>query len=107
MAIRYLGWLAWRWSGDPGAVSPIIGKVRQTGLDMRRLVTFSSPLPHYWCAIRLNRMDFGASAWPQVVQGSPSPASSAPLTTITVVPACRRAYGGGIEPVELTRTLAR
>lgn len=76
----------------PVILSPIIGRFAHK-LDMRKLVTFSFimyAVCFYWRAYTFEpSMDFGASAWPQFIQDSPSPASlcrSPPLP----FPGCRR-----------------
>lgn len=62
----------------PVILSPIIGRFAHK-LDMRRLVTFSFimyAVCFYWRAYTFEPgMDFGASAWPQFIQGLRWPAS--------------------------------
>ncbi|MEX0631346.1 MFS transporter [Serratia ureilytica] len=76
----------------PVLLSPIIGKFGNR-LDMRKLVTFSFimyAVCFYWRAYTFEPgMDFGASAWPQFVQGFAIACFFMPLTTITLS-ACRR-----------------
>jgi DHA2 family multidrug resistance protein len=76
----------------PVILSPIIGRFAHK-LDMRRLVTFSFimyAVCFYWRAWTFEPgMDFGASAWPQFIQGFAVACFFMPLTTITL-PACRR-----------------
>jgi DHA2 family multidrug resistance protein len=71
----------------PVLLSPIIGKFGNR-LDMRRLVTFSFimyAVCFYWRAYTFEPgMDFGASAWPQFVQGFAIACFFMPLTTITL-----------------------
>ncbi len=71
----------------PVILSPIIGRFAHK-LDMRRLVTFSFimyAVCFYWRAYTFEPgMDFGASAWPQFVQGFAVACFFMPLTTITL-----------------------
>ncbi|MGM3175638.1 multidrug efflux MFS transporter permease subunit EmrB [Dickeya lacustris] len=71
----------------PVILSPIIGKFMHK-LDMRRLVTFSFimyAVCFYWRAYTFEpAMHFGASAWPQFVQGFAVACFFMPLTTITL-----------------------
>lgn len=71
----------------PVLLSPIIGRFGAR-LDMRRLVTFSFimyAICFYWRAYSFEPgMDFGASAWPQFVQGFAVACFFMPLTTISL-----------------------
>lgn len=71
----------------PVILSPIIGKFAPK-LDMRRLVTFSFimyAVCFYWRAYTFEPgMDFGASAWPQFIQGFAVACFFMPLTTISL-----------------------
>lgn len=71
----------------PVLLSPIIGRFAHK-LDMRRLVTFSFimyAVCFYWRAYTFEPgMDFGASAWPQFIQGFAVACFFMPLTTITL-----------------------
>ncbi|WKZ94333.1 multidrug efflux MFS transporter permease subunit EmrB [Chimaeribacter arupi] len=71
----------------PVILSPIIGRFAHK-LDMRRLVTFSFimyAVCFYWRAWTFEPgMDFGASAWPQFIQGFAVACFFMPLTTITL-----------------------
>ncbi|WAM44029.1 multidrug efflux MFS transporter permease subunit EmrB [Edwardsiella piscicida] len=71
----------------PVLLSPIIGRFGAR-LDMRRLVTFSFimyAVCFYWRAYSFEPgMDFGASAWPQFVQGFAVACFFMPLTTISL-----------------------
>ncbi|MEL4889484.1 multidrug efflux MFS transporter permease subunit EmrB [Pectobacterium betavasculorum] len=71
----------------PVLLSPIIGRFAPH-LDMRKLVTFSFimyAVCFYWRAYTFEPgMDFGASAWPQFVQGFAVACFFMPLTTITL-----------------------
>ncbi|MBW7982018.1 multidrug efflux MFS transporter permease subunit EmrB [Enterobacillus tribolii] len=71
----------------PILLSPIIGRFAPK-LDMRRLVTFSFimyAVCFYWRAYTFEpSMDFGASAWPQFIQGFAVGCFFMPLTTITL-----------------------
>ena len=71
----------------PVILSPIIGRFAHK-LDMRRLVTFSFimyAICFYWRAYTFEPgMDFGASAWPQFIQGFAVACFFMPLTTITL-----------------------
>ncbi|WP_313621016.1 DHA2 family efflux MFS transporter permease subunit, partial [Pantoea septica] len=71
----------------PVILSPIIGRFAHK-LDMRRLVTFSFimyAVCFYWRAYTFEpSMDFGASAWPQFIQGFAVACFFMPLTTITL-----------------------
>ena len=88
----------------PVILSPIIGRFAHK-LDMRRLVTFSFimyAVCFYWRAWTFEPgMDFGASAWPQFIQGFAVACFFMPLTTITPVRPAAGKAGGGVEPVEL------
>ncbi len=88
----------------PVILSPIIGRFAHK-LDMRRLVTFSFimyAVCFYWRAWTFEPgMDFGASAWPQFIQGFAVACFFMPLTTITLLRPAAGAAGGGVEPVEL------
>ena len=94
---------------DPVLLSPIIGKFGNR-LDMRRLVTFSFimyAVCFYWRAYTFEPgMDFGASAWPQFVQGFAIACFFMPLTTITLsgLPPERMAAASSLS--NFTRTLA-
>lgn len=93
----------------PVLLSPIIGKFGNR-LDMRRLVTFSFimyAVCFYWRAYTFEPgMDFGASAWPQFVQGFAIACFFMPLTTITLsgLPPERMAAASSLS--NFTRTLA-
>jgi len=71
----------------PVLLSPLIGRYG-IRLDLRRLVTFSFimyAVCFYWRAYTFEPgMDFGASAWPQFVQGFAIACFFMPLTTITL-----------------------
>ncbi len=71
----------------PVLLSPIIGRFAPR-LDMRKLVTFSFimyAVCFYWRAYTFEPgMGFGASAWPQFVQGFAVACFFMPLTTITL-----------------------
>ena len=71
----------------PVILSPIIGRFAHR-IDMRKLVTFSFimyAVCFYWRAYTFEPgMDFGASAWPQFVQGLAVACFFMPLTTITL-----------------------
>ncbi|WP_240775784.1 multidrug efflux MFS transporter permease subunit EmrB [Nissabacter sp. SGAir0207] len=71
----------------PVILSPIIGRFAHK-LDMRRLVTFSFimyAVCFFWRAWTFEPgMDFGASAWPQFIQGFAVACFFMPLTTITL-----------------------
>ena len=71
----------------PVILSPIIGRFSHR-LDMRKLVTFSFimyTVCFYWRAYTFEPgMDFGASAWPQFIQGFAVACFFMPLTTITL-----------------------
>ena len=71
----------------PVILSPVIGRFAHK-LDMRRLVTFSFimyAVCFYWRAWTFEPgMDFGASAWPQFIQGFAVACFFMPLTTITL-----------------------
>ena len=71
----------------PVILSPIIGRFAHK-IDMRRLVTFSFVMYavcFYWRAYTFEPgMDFGASAWPQFIQGLAVACFFMPLTTITL-----------------------
>ncbi|WOA52892.1 multidrug efflux MFS transporter permease subunit EmrB [Dickeya solani] len=93
----------------PVILSPIIGRFMHK-LDMRRLVTFSFimyAVCFYWRAYTFEpAMDFGASAWPQFVQGFAVACFFMPLTTITLsgLPPERMAAASSLS--NFTRTLA-
>ncbi|BEL95937.1 multidrug efflux MFS transporter permease subunit EmrB [Serratia sp. CY52157] len=93
----------------PVLLSPIIGKFGNR-LDMRKLVTFSFimyAVCFYWRAYTFEPgMDFGASAWPQFVQGFAIACFFMPLTTITLsgLPPERMAAASSLS--NFTRTLA-
>lgn len=90
-------------------LSPIIGRFAHK-LDMRRLVTFSFimyAVCFYWRAWTFEPgMDFGASAWPQFIQGFAVACFFMPLTTITLsgLPPERLAAASSLS--NFTRTLA-
>ena len=90
-------------------LSPIIGRFAHK-LDMRRLVTFSFimyAVCFYWRAYTFEPgMDFGASAWPQFIQGFAVACFFMPLTTITLsgLPPERLAAASSLS--NFTRTLA-
>ncbi|GAA3607549.1 multidrug efflux MFS transporter permease subunit EmrB [Gibbsiella greigii] len=69
----------------PILISPVIGRFSHR-LDMRKLVTFSFIMYAYcffWRAYTFEpAMDFGASAWPQFIQGFAVGCFFMPLTTI-------------------------
>ncbi|MCV9880464.1 multidrug efflux MFS transporter permease subunit EmrB [Brenneria izbisi] len=71
----------------PVVLSPLIGRFAPH-LDMRKLVSFSFivyAVCFYWRAYTFEPgMDFGASAWPQFVQGIAVACFFMPLTTITL-----------------------
>ncbi|WP_333897299.1 multidrug efflux MFS transporter permease subunit EmrB [Mixta calida] len=71
----------------PVILSPIIGRFAHR-IDMRKLVTFSFimyAVCFYWRAGTFEPgMDFGASAWPQFIQGLAVACFFMPLTTITL-----------------------
>lgn len=71
----------------PVILSPIIGRFSHK-IDMRQLVTFSFVMYavcFYWRAYTFEPgMDFGASAWPQFIQGFALACFFMPLTTITL-----------------------
>lgn len=71
----------------PVILSPIIGRFAHR-IDMRKLVTFSFimyAVCFYWRAWTFEPgMDFGASAWPQFIQGLAVACFFMPLTTITL-----------------------
>ena len=93
----------------PVILSPIIGRFAHK-LDMRRLVTFSFimyAVCFYWRAWTFEPgMDFGASAWPQFIQGFAVACFFMPLTTITLsgLPPERLAAASSLS--NFTRTLA-
>ncbi|MFG1174548.1 multidrug efflux MFS transporter permease subunit EmrB [Erwiniaceae bacterium CAU 1747] len=93
----------------PVILSPIIGRFAHK-LDMRRLVTFSFivyAICFYWRAYTFEPgMDFGASAWPQFIQGFAVACFFMPLTTITLsgLPPERLAAASSLS--NFTRTLA-
>ncbi len=93
----------------PVILSPIIGRFAHK-LDMRRLVTFSFVMYavcFYWRAWTFEPgMDFGASAWPQFIQGFAVACFFMPLTTITLsgLPPERLAAASSLS--NFTRTLA-
>lgn len=93
----------------PVVLSPIIGRFAPR-LDLRRLVTFSFimyAVCFYWRAYTFEpAMDFGASAWPQFVQGFAVACFFMPLTTILLsgLPPERMAAASSLS--NFTRTLA-
>ncbi|MFS2221927.1 multidrug efflux MFS transporter permease subunit EmrB [Pantoea sp. B65] len=93
----------------PVILSPIIGRFAHK-LDMRRLVTFSFimyAVCFYWRAYTFEPgMDFGASAWPQFIQGFAVACFFMPLTTITLsgLPPQRLAAASSLS--NFARTLA-
>ncbi|STV05301.1 multidrug resistance protein B [Klebsiella pneumoniae] len=93
----------------PVILSPIIGRFAHSS-DMRRLVTFSFimyAVCFYWRAWTFEPgMDFGASAWPQFIQGFAVACFFMPLTTITLsgLPPERLAAASSLS--NFTRTLA-
>ncbi|MBV4367850.1 multidrug efflux MFS transporter permease subunit EmrB [Erwinia sp. BNK-24-b] len=93
----------------PVILSPIIGRFAHK-LDMRKLVTFSFimyAICFYWRAYTFEPgMDFGASAWPQFIQGFAVACFFMPLTTITLsgLPPERLAAASSLS--NFTRTLA-
>lgn len=93
----------------PVILSPIIGRFAHK-LDMRKLVTFSFimyAICFYWRAWTFEPgMDFGASAWPQFIQGFAVACFFMPLTTITLsgLPPERLAAASSLS--NFTRTLA-
>ena len=93
----------------PVILSPIIGRFAHK-LDMRRLVSFSF-IMYAVCFYRRAYtfepgMDFGASAWPQFIQGFAVACFFMPLTTITLsgLPPERLAAASSLS--NFTRTLA-
>ena len=93
----------------PVILSPIIGRFAHK-LDMRKLVTFSFimyTVCFYWRAYTFEPgMDFGASAWPQFIQGFAVACFFMPLTTITLsgLPPERMAAASSLS--NFVRTLA-
>lgn len=93
----------------PVLLSPLIGRFAHR-LDMRRLVTFSFimyAVCFYWRAYTFEPgMNFGASAWPQFIQGFAVACFFMPLTTITLsgLPPHRMAAASSLS--NFTRTLA-
>ncbi|KAA9002479.1 multidrug efflux MFS transporter permease subunit EmrB [Affinibrenneria salicis] len=93
----------------PVLLSPIIGRFAPR-LDMRQLVSFSFimyAVCFYWRAWTFEPgMDFGASAWPQFMQGFAVACFFMPLTTITLsgLPPERMAAASSLS--NFTRTLA-
>ncbi|CCP04036.1 Multidrug resistance protein B homolog [Erwinia amylovora Ea644] len=93
----------------PVILSPVIGRFSHR-LDMRQLVTFSFimyAVCFYWRAYTFEPgMDFGASAWPQFIQGFAVACFFMPLTTITLsgLPPDRLAAASSLS--NFTRTLA-
>ncbi|MGB9096262.1 multidrug efflux MFS transporter permease subunit EmrB [Erwinia sp.] len=93
----------------PVILSPIIGRFAHK-LDMRKLVTFSFimyAVCFYWRAYTFEPgMNFGASAWPQFIQGFAVACFFMPLTTITLsgLPPERMAAASSLS--NFTRTLA-
>lgn len=71
----------------PVILSPLIGRFAHK-VDMRKLITFSFIMYafcFYWRAYTFEPgMDFGASAWPQFIQGFAVACFFMPLTTITL-----------------------
>ncbi|NIF21081.1 multidrug efflux MFS transporter permease subunit EmrB [Pantoea sp. Acro-835] len=93
----------------PVILSPIIGRFSHK-LDMRHLVTFSFimyAVCFYWRAYTFEPgMDFGASAWPQFIQGFAVACFFMPLTAITLsgLPPQRLAAASSLS--NFVRTLA-
>lgn len=93
----------------PVLMSPIIGRFAHK-LDMRWLVTFSFimyAVCFYWRAYTFEPgMDFGASAWPQFIQGFAVGCFFMPLITIILsgLPPSRMAAASSLS--NFTRTLA-
>ena len=93
----------------PVLMSPIIGRFAHR-LDMRWLVTFSFimyAVCFYWRAYTFEPgMDFGASAWPQFIQGFAVGCFFMPLITIILsgLPPSRMAAASSLS--NFTRTLA-
>ncbi|MDR3433124.1 MAG: multidrug efflux MFS transporter permease subunit EmrB [Rouxiella aceris] len=93
----------------PVVMSPIIGRFAHR-LDMRWLVTFSFimySVCFYWRAYTFEPgMGFGASAWPQFIQGFAVGCFFMPLITITLsgLPPSRMAAASSLS--NFTRTLA-
>jgi len=93
----------------PVLMSPIIGRFAHK-LDMRWLVTFSFIMYafcFYWRAYTFEPgMDFGASAWPQFIQGFAVGCFFMPLITIILsgLPPSRMAAASSLS--NFTRTLA-
>lgn len=93
----------------PVLLSPIIGRLGHR-LDMRQLVTFSFimyAVCFYWRAYTFEPgMGFGASAWPQFIQGFAVACFFMPLTTITLsgLPPERMAAASSLS--NFARTLA-
>lgn len=93
----------------PVILSPIIGRFAHK-LDMRRLVTFSFimyAVCFYWRAYTFEPgMDFGASAWPQFIQGFAVACFFMPLTTITLSGLAPEQLASASSLSNFTRTLA-
>ncbi|PIJ49165.1 MFS transporter [Erwinia sp. OLTSP20] len=93
----------------PVILSPIIGRFAHK-LDMRRLVTFSFimyAVCFYWRAYTFEPgMDFGASAWPQFIQGFAVACFFMPLTTITLSGLPRERMAAASSLSNFVRTLA-
>ena len=93
----------------PVILSPIIGRFAHK-LDMRRLVTFSFimyAVCFYWRAYTFEPgMDFGASAWPQFIQGFAVACFFMPLTTITLSGLAPERLAAASSLSNFTRTLA-
>lgn len=87
----------------PVILSPIIGRFAHK-LDMRRLVTFSFimyAVCFYWRAYTFEPgMDFGASAWPQFIQGF-AVAWLYAADHHYAVWSATGTIGGGVEPLQL------
>lgn len=93
----------------PVLLSPIIGRFAPR-LDMRKLVTFSFimyAVCFYWRAYTFKSgMDFGASAWPQFVQGFAVACFFMPLTTITLSGLPPERLAAALRLSNFARTLA-
>ncbi|WP_067709648.1 MULTISPECIES: multidrug efflux MFS transporter permease subunit EmrB [unclassified Erwinia] len=93
----------------PVILSPIIGRFAHR-LDMRKLVTFSFimyAVCFYWRAYTFEPgMNFGASAWPQFIQGFAVACFFMPLTTITLSGLAPDRLAAASSLSNFTRTLA-
>ncbi|MFZ4835532.1 multidrug efflux MFS transporter permease subunit EmrB [Rouxiella sp. Mn2063] len=93
----------------PVVMAPIIGRFAHR-LDMRWLVTFSFimyAICFYWRAYTFEPdMDFGASAWPQFIQGFAVGCFFMPLITITLSGLAPERMAAASSLSNFTRTLA-